>query len=83
MAGFPWQLGLVTTLDLEMPSLVAQQGQGWLFTTWALDAIGNVFDAAVPAKLQIATKTITLSAIEDSWGAPGKPRIVVAIPLGL
>jgi NADPH:quinone reductase-like Zn-dependent oxidoreductase len=45
-----------------------------------LDAVKNVFDAAVPAKLQVQTKTVPLSAIEKNWGAPGKPRIVVTIP---
>jgi hypothetical protein len=45
-----------------------------------LNSIGNVFVAAMPAKLQIATKIVPLSAIEDSWGTPGKPRIVVTIP---
>ena len=45
-----------------------------------LDAVKNVFDAAVPAKLQIQTKKVSLSAIEENWGAPGKPRIVVTIP---
>jgi hypothetical protein len=45
-----------------------------------LDAIRNVFDAAAPAKLQIATKTVPLSAIEETWDAPGKPRIVFTIP---
>jgi NADPH:quinone reductase-like Zn-dependent oxidoreductase len=41
-----------------------------------LSAIRNVFDAAVPAKLQIATKIVPLSAIAETWHAPGKPRIV-------
>jgi NADPH:quinone reductase-like Zn-dependent oxidoreductase len=41
-----------------------------------LDAIRNVFDAAVSAKLQIATKIVPLSAIEGTWHSPGKPRIV-------
>jgi NADPH:quinone reductase-like Zn-dependent oxidoreductase len=45
-----------------------------------LDAVKNVFDAAVPARLQIQTKTVPLSTIEESWGAPGKPRVVVSIP---
>jgi NADPH:quinone reductase-like Zn-dependent oxidoreductase len=44
-----------------------------------LDSIRNVFDAVVPAKLQIATKTVPLSAINETWDAPGKPRIVVQI----
>jgi hypothetical protein len=45
-----------------------------------LNSIGNVFVAAMPPKLQIATKIVFLSAIEDSWDAPGKLRIVVTIP---
>ncbi len=44
-----------------------------------LGCIRNVFDAVEPAKLRIATKTVPLSAIEESWGAPGKPRIVVTM----
>jgi NADPH:quinone reductase-like Zn-dependent oxidoreductase len=42
-----------------------------------LDSIRNVFDAVEPARLQIATTTVPLSAIEETWLAPGKPRIVV------
>jgi NADPH:quinone reductase-like Zn-dependent oxidoreductase len=45
-----------------------------------LQAISNVFDATVSAKLQIATKAVPLSAIEESWSLPGKPRVVVTIP---
>ena len=44
-----------------------------------LSAIKNVFDAAGAAKLQIATKTMLLSEIEEAWKAPGKPRIVITI----
>jgi NADPH:quinone reductase-like Zn-dependent oxidoreductase len=44
------------------------------------DAIGNALNTVIPAKLQIATKTVPLSAIEDAWDAPGKPRIVITIP---
>ena len=33
-----------------------------------------------PAKLQIATRTVSLSDIADAWDAPGKPRVVVTIP---
>ena len=42
-------------------------------------AIKDVFEAAGPAKLQIATQTMPLSDIEKAWKAPGKPRIVVTI----
>ena len=46
-----------------------------------LDSIRNVFDAVVPVKLQIATKTVALSTIEEIWdSAPGKPRTVFRIP---
>ena len=41
-----------------------------------LDAIRNVFGVAERAKLQIATKTLPLSAIHEAWDSPGKPRVV-------
>jgi NADPH:quinone reductase-like Zn-dependent oxidoreductase len=44
-----------------------------------LDSIKNIFAVVVPAKLRIATKTVPLSAIEETWNAPGKPRIVFTI----
>jgi NADPH:quinone reductase-like Zn-dependent oxidoreductase len=46
-----------------------------------LSSIQNVFAAVAPAKLQIETRTVPLSAIEETWQtAPGRPRIVVTIP---
>ncbi len=45
-----------------------------------LASIKSVFDAVGPAGLQIATKIVPLSAIDDAWNAPGKPRIVVQMP---
>ena len=45
-----------------------------------LEAIRNVFAAVASAGLQIATKNVSLSEIEDAWDMPGKPRIVVTIP---
>ena len=44
-----------------------------------LVSIRRVFDAVVPAKLQIATRTAPLSEIRELWDAPGKPRVVVEI----
>jgi NADPH:quinone reductase-like Zn-dependent oxidoreductase len=41
-----------------------------------LDSIRNVLEAAGPAKLQIATKAVPLSAIEETWNAATKSRIV-------
>ena len=35
-----------------------------------LEAIQQVFAAAAPAELQIATKTMPLSAIQEGWAAP-------------
>lgn len=45
-----------------------------------LAAIRNVFNAVVPANLQIATRIVPLPAIAEAWNAPGKPRVVVTIP---
>ncbi|MBB6144450.1 NADPH:quinone reductase-like Zn-dependent oxidoreductase [Silvibacterium bohemicum] len=45
-----------------------------------LDAIRHVFDAVVPAGLQIVTRVLPLQEIEVAWNAPGRPRIVVTIP---
>jgi NADPH:quinone reductase-like Zn-dependent oxidoreductase len=45
-----------------------------------LNAIRNVFEAVVPANLQIATKPVPLAEIEKFWNSPGKPRTVFTIP---
>jgi hypothetical protein len=42
-----------------------------------LEAIAKVFEIARPANLKIATKTLPLSAIEEAWKLPGKPRVVI------
>ncbi len=45
-----------------------------------LGAIGNVFRAVGLAKLEIATRTLPLSAVEEGWkDAAGKPRLVFTI----
>jgi NADPH:quinone reductase-like Zn-dependent oxidoreductase len=44
-----------------------------------LGAIKSVFEATIPARLRIATKTVPLSEVEAYWGAPGKPRVVFKI----
>jgi NADPH:quinone reductase-like Zn-dependent oxidoreductase len=44
-----------------------------------LGAIKSVFEAAIPARLQIATKTVPLSEVEEHWSAPGKPRVVFTL----
>lgn len=44
-----------------------------------LAAIKSVFEATIPAGLQIATKTVPLSQVEAYWSAPGKPRVVFTL----
>lgn len=44
-----------------------------------LAAIANVFAITKSASLQIATRTVPLSSIEEAWDALGKPRLVVRI----
>jgi hypothetical protein len=44
-----------------------------------LEAIKDVFEATLPAKLQIATKIVPLSEVEKYWSAPGKPRVVFTL----
>jgi NADPH:quinone reductase-like Zn-dependent oxidoreductase len=44
-----------------------------------LTAVKNVFEIALPACLQIATKAVPLSEVEKHWSAPGKPRIVFTL----
>jgi NADPH:quinone reductase-like Zn-dependent oxidoreductase len=44
-----------------------------------LEAIKSVFEATIPAKLQIATKIVSLSEVEQYWSAPGKPRVVFTL----
>ncbi|MFT4111225.1 zinc-binding alcohol dehydrogenase family protein [Silvibacterium sp.] len=45
-----------------------------------LEAVKHTFALAAAGKLQIATKTMPLSAIEEAWQAPISPRIVITIP---
>jgi hypothetical protein len=74
--------------NIELPgaalrsSTIQLMGSGVKSVSFAklLDSIRNVFHAVVPAKLQIATKTVPLSAIGDVWeNAPGRPRIVFTV----
>ncbi len=45
-----------------------------------MESINRVFEAAIPAKLQIATKIMPLAEIEAAWKLPGKPRVVITMP---
>jgi NADPH:quinone reductase-like Zn-dependent oxidoreductase len=44
-----------------------------------LEAIKSVFNATIPARLQIATKIVPLSEVEKYWSAPAKPRVVFTL----
>ena len=44
-----------------------------------LRAAQSTFEAIVPARLQVATKTVPLTEVESYWSAPGKPRVVFTI----
>ena len=44
-----------------------------------LAAVANVFAITKTANLQIATRTLPLSSVEEAWDAPSKPRVVVRI----
>lgn len=44
-----------------------------------LGSIKSVFEAVGPARLEIATRTMDLSEIEEAWQAPTKPRIVMTV----
>jgi NADPH:quinone reductase-like Zn-dependent oxidoreductase len=74
--------------NIELPgaalrsSAIQLMGSGLKSVSFAklLDSIRNVFEAVEPAKLQIATRTVQLSAIEKTWeDAAGKPRVVFTI----
>jgi NADPH:quinone reductase-like Zn-dependent oxidoreductase len=74
--------------NIELPgaalrsSAIQLMGSGLKSVPFArlLDSIRNVFEAIEPAKLQIVTRTVQLSAIEETWeDATGKPRIVFTI----
>jgi hypothetical protein len=49
----------------------------------ALGAIKSVFEAAGPAKLQIAIQTMPLSEIESAWKARGNPALAFLAQLVL
>ncbi len=75
-------------LQVEIPSAALRSsaiqlmGSGAKSVPFAklLDAIAKVFAIANDAKLQIATRTEPLMAIQEAWAAPGNPRVVVTIP---
>ena len=45
-------------------------------TSWSNQ---SVFEATLPARLQIATKAVPLSEVDEHWSAPGKPRVVFTL----
>jgi NADPH:quinone reductase-like Zn-dependent oxidoreductase len=62
-------------------SAIVLMGSGAKSVPWSglFGAIGSVFEAAIPAGLQIATKTVPLADVEQYWSAGGKPRVVFTL----
>jgi NADPH:quinone reductase-like Zn-dependent oxidoreductase len=62
-------------------SAIVLMGSGAKSMRWSalLAAIKSVLESTIPAKLQIATKSVPLSQVEEYWSAPGKPRVVCTI----
>jgi NADPH:quinone reductase-like Zn-dependent oxidoreductase len=44
-----------------------------------IEAIQNVFQAVAPAHLQIATRSVPLTEVQQVWGEAGKPRVVFTV----
>lgn len=44
-----------------------------------IEAMRQVFDFAVSTGFQLPTRVMPLSAIEEAWQAPGKPRVVISM----
>jgi NADPH:quinone reductase-like Zn-dependent oxidoreductase len=44
-----------------------------------IEAIQNVFQAVTPAHLQIATRPVPLTRVEQVWDEAGKPRVVFTV----
>jgi len=44
-----------------------------------LNAVRRTFDAAMPAKLRIATQTVPLAQVERHWNDSGRPRLVFTV----
>jgi NADPH:quinone reductase-like Zn-dependent oxidoreductase len=73
--------------SIELPgaalrsSAIVLMGSGFksVRASGLLRAVKNIFEAAIPARLQIATKTVPLSEVEEYWSAAGKPRVVFTL----
>lgn len=64
-------------------SSVMLMGSGLKSVSFAalMNSISSVFAAVQPAGLQIATTVVPLAEVERTWdSAPGRPRVVFAIP---
>lgn len=61
------------------PAVLMGSGLKSVRSSGVFEAIKGVFEATLPAKLQIATKTVPLSEVEEYWNAAGKPRVVFTI----
>jgi NADPH:quinone reductase-like Zn-dependent oxidoreductase len=73
--------------SIELPgaalrsSAIVLMGSGLKSVPWSvlLAAIKSVFEVTIPARLQIATKSVPLSQVAEYWSAPAKPRVVCTL----
>jgi NADPH:quinone reductase-like Zn-dependent oxidoreductase len=82
-------VGSVSAPDIKLPSAALRSsaielmgsGIGSIPVDRLVKSIDELMKAAVPGRFEIATKTIPLSAVEETWSTTGNmPRIVFKVP---
>ena len=81
------QVGAASGDDVQLPgaalrsSSIVLMGSGLKSVPMPrlLAAIGNVYQAVVPANLHIATKAVPLAQVEETWNDNGKARVVFVV----
>jgi hypothetical protein len=82
------QIGAISGADLLLPAAVLRSapitvmgsGIGSISLSQALHAMQQVFNATVPAGLQIATEAVPLAELDTYWGNPGSSHRTVFVP---
>jgi NADPH:quinone reductase-like Zn-dependent oxidoreductase len=82
------QIGAISGADLLLPAAVLRSapitvmgsGIGSISLPQALHAMQQVFNATVPAGLQIATEAVPLAELDTYWGNPGSSHRTVFVP---
>jgi NADPH:quinone reductase-like Zn-dependent oxidoreductase len=81
------QVGEASSQPVELPaaalrsSAIQIMGSGLKSVPFPklLDAIHHTFELAAQGRLELAVEAVPLSAIAETWNAPGKPRLVYSI----